>query len=130
MSAEGVSPSTPTSWQDSAVSGEISSDSEHQATLTKLKTPAYRPKEFSHVPDHHQPDESILATKILHKGQDGKPTVTLTDHESELCHLKGQLEGHFQGLRVVFEARTGREWQPLKAWPAEEWEWTWDTEEA
>lgn len=158
MSTQGASPCE--SIVNSAVSHGKFGNSEHQATIIKPTALAHHLKQPSNVIADHHTDETNPATKtdtkMLHEGQNGQPTITLTVYEKEDSpgqsvlsitnaisdsyaegkqphqlndKLKSQLEDYFQGLKSEFEAKTGREWDPLRAWPAEEWEWEWDDEE-
>jgi hypothetical protein len=41
--------------------------------------------------------------------------------------LECELAEHFQGLKNDFEGKTGRRWEPLRAWS--EGKWSWDSDE-
>jgi hypothetical protein len=154
MSTQDDSP--PKSIENSTVPSGECGNAEHQAAPTGLTTLAHHLKEPGNVIDDHHTNESNPDTKILYEGQDGKPTITLTAYKkddspgqsvlntanaiSDSCadgkkpheledELKCQLEDYFQGLKSEFKARTGREWDPLRSWPAEDWEWVWDDDE-
>ncbi|KAH7406088.1 hypothetical protein DE146DRAFT_754075 [Phaeosphaeria sp. MPI-PUGE-AT-0046c] len=105
-----------------------STDTEHQTILIQMMTLVNHPKELG--PGDYAKG-SVQATKILHDGEDDKPTIALAvyrkDHlpeESNDGHahaldneLVRQLEDHFQDLQSESEEKTGRKWTPLRVWP-------------